>query len=160
MRPETKTILDDLKNTQFFLSVGEPVKDKNVIGLKSWKQAIKSAKKIDWQNLKLEWGNILSGTLAVQHTERFQNWNNVAIDMKTYLMPIVDEKVAALGLPEDLGRRLHSSVAWDLLSLLMESEYSDLVKPYYYAALGVIYFDGHFPCGWEGEYPKGKLVVY
>lgn len=23
-----------------------------------------------------------------------------------------------------------------------------------------IYLDGGFPCGWEGEYPQGQLVVF
>jgi len=160
MRPETLTIIDDLKNTRLFRSVGEPVEDRNTIVVQSWAQAIKSAGRLNWENLRIEWGNTLSGRLAVEFPARFDQWNEVTIELKRLLLPIVDEKIAAVELDEKLRTKLLNSVRWDLLSLLQESEYSDLVTPHYYAALGAVYFDGHFPCGWEGEYPDGKFIVF
>jgi hypothetical protein len=39
----------------------------------------------------------------------------------------------------------------------MESEYADVVPPRFFAALGFYNVRGHFPCGWEGEYPPGAI---
>ena len=160
MRDETSTILNDLAGTELFRSTGKPVDDENVIVLKSWQEAIKSAERVNWENIRLDWGNSLSVRLAAEYPVRFQRWNDVTVELKTLLLPIIDGRIAALALNELLERKLRSNVRWDLLSLLIESEFADLVPPHYYAALGVIYFDGHFPCGWEGEYPNGKLIVY
>lgn len=160
MRPETLTIIDDLRNTLLFRSVGEAVDDRNIIVVQSWPQAIKSAERLNWENIRIEWRNTLSGRLAVEFPARFDQWNEVTTELKRLLLPIVDEKIAALELDEKLRTKLLNNVRWDLLSLLQESEYSDLVTPQYYAALGVVYFDGHFPCGWQGDYPNGKFVVF
>ena len=33
-------------------------------------------------------------------------------------------------------------------------------KVFFFLELLTVYEAGHFPCGWEGEWPKGRLVVY
>ena len=160
MRSETLTILDDLKKIRLFGSVGDAVNDQNVVVVRSWQQAINSAERLNWENIRIDWGNSVSGKLAVEFPARFDQWNDVTVELKHALLPIVEEKIAATELDEKIRPKLLNNVRWDLLSLLLESEYSDLVTPHYYAALGIIYFDGHFPCGWEGEYPSGKLMVF
>jgi hypothetical protein len=32
--------------------------------------------------------------------------------------------------------------------------------PGFFASNAYWYIKGHFPCGWEGEFPKGTLVIY
>jgi hypothetical protein len=33
-------------------------------------------------------------------------------------------------------------------------------KCFYFLELFEVYEAGHFPCGWKGEWPAGKLVVF
>jgi len=59
-----------------------------------------------------------------------------------------------------LPKSFEDTVQWDILHLAIESEYSDIFPPGFYASQAYWYLKGHFPCGWEGNFPKGKLVVY
>jgi len=51
-------------------------------------------------------------------------------------------------------------VQWDILHVCMEAECADVFPAAYYASQAYWYVKGHFPCGWEGEFPKGKLIIY
>jgi hypothetical protein len=31
---------------------------------------------------------------------------------------------------------------------------------FFFLELLTVYESGHFPCGWQGEWPQGKLLVY
>ena len=53
-----------------------------------------------------------------------------------------------------------SAVQWDILHVCMEAEYADVYPPGFYASQAYWYVKGHFPCGWQGEFPNGKLIVY
>jgi hypothetical protein len=51
-------------------------------------------------------------------------------------------------------------VQWDILHVCMEAEYADVYPPGFYASQAYWYVKGHYPCGWQGEFPKGKLIIY
>lgn len=42
----------------------------------------------------------------------------------------------------------------------MESEYADVYPPDFFAARAYWYRARHFPCGWNGDFPKATLVIY
>jgi hypothetical protein len=52
------------------------------------------------------------------------------------------------------------TVDWDILHVCMEAEYADVYPPGFFASQAFWYVQGHFPCGWEGEFPAGRLVLY
>ncbi|HKD26343.1 MAG TPA: hypothetical protein VKC66_10620 [Xanthobacteraceae bacterium] len=53
------------------------------------------------------------------------------------------------------------STTWDVLGALMENSYlSSRHQAYFFLELLWVYEAGHFPCGWLGDWPDGKLVVY
>jgi hypothetical protein len=53
------------------------------------------------------------------------------------------------------------SVQWDILGALMENSYlGSGHKAFFFLELLLIYEAGHFPCGWEGEWPHGMVRVY
>lgn len=50
-------------------------------------------------------------------------------------------------------------VGWIVLHALMEAEFSAVLPAGWYGACGAWILRGHFPCGWEGAWPDGRLVV-
>jgi hypothetical protein len=42
----------------------------------------------------------------------------------------------------------------------MEAEYADVCPPGFFTSIAHWYLNGHFPCGWWGAFPQGKLVIY
>lgn len=63
----------------------------------------------------------------------------------------------ANGLPDKFMFAVFAS----LRGVALESEHSDIVPPGFYTNVILdCYLKGHFPCGWEGEFPAGRLIVY
>ena len=57
-------------------------------------------------------------------------------------------------------KEVTGSLKGALLGALREIRYHDLTLATYYMLPASWIFKGHFPCGYEGEYPDGKLVIY
>jgi hypothetical protein len=75
-------------------------------------------------------------------------------------VPLIDRKIAAVvreyGLPEIFKIRVRN----DITGACMEAEYADVCPPGFFTSIAHWYINGHFPCGWWGAFPQGKLVVY
>lgn len=59
-----------------------------------------------------------------------------------------------------LPREFRGAVDWDVLHACMEAEYADVFQPGFYASQAYWYVKGHFPCGWQGAFLSGKLVIH
>ena len=119
---------------------------------------ITSIDSIAWENTTLDARNDITGYLATQHSNDDQRWNVMAQKVgKT-----IDDELIPL-LPPSItdDSRVLNSVKWDVMAFLMEDIYKDKIKmPLFFKSLIGVYEAGHIPCGWDGEWPKGRLVVY
>jgi hypothetical protein len=70
------------------------------------------------------------------------------------------EKTRAVAETHALPKVFEDTVQWDVLHLCMEAEYADVYPPGFFASQAYWYVAGRFPCGWEGKFPAGRLVVY
>lgn len=66
------------------------------------------------------------------------------------------EAVSNLGVPD----AIETTVQWDVLHLAAEAAFADVCPPGFYASQAYWYVKGHFPCGWQGDFPDGKLVIF
>jgi hypothetical protein len=80
--------------------------------------------------------------------------------VKPRVEDLVERKTRNIVLAENLPRAFVDTVLWDILHVCMESEFADSYPPGFYASQAYWYFKGHFPCGWEGDFPIGQIVVY
>jgi hypothetical protein len=75
-------------------------------------------------------------------------------------MSFVREKIRDVRTAHNLPQAFEDTVQWDILHLCMEAEYADVYPPGFYASQAYWYANGHFPCGWHGQFPEGTLIVY
>lgn len=159
MHPRTKATLKQLEQAAWFSKVGVPDTDKAIV-LPSWDEAIKHCGSPEWEDLCLEAQNQYCERLFERSRERFNRWNEIAIKVKATTVPLVQRKIAPVVRKHGLPEVFEATVQWDILGICMEAEYADVYPPGFYAALSYFYAHGHFPCGWQGEFPKGRPVVY
>ena len=57
-------------------------------------------------------------------------------------------------------RAFEANIRRDIIGACHESEYADVYPPSLNTQMASWYLRGHFPCGYEGHWPSGKLVVY
>ncbi len=104
--------------------------------------------------------NQLCERLIERSRERFRLWNEIVDELKATTEPFVRRKLEQVVQLNDLSSAFQYSVQWDILHVCMEAEYADVFPPAFYAAQAYWYVKGHFPCGWKGKFPKGKLIVF
>ena len=159
MRLTTKATLATLIQAQWFDSVGVHDTDSAIV-LSSWGEAIESCSSPEWEDLCLEAANQYRERLLERSVERFRKWNDVVDKMKPIAQALVREKCQQVVEENDLPQVFLDTVDWDIIGVLMEAEYADVYPPGYYASQAYWYVHGHFPCGWQGKFPKGKLIIY
>jgi hypothetical protein len=160
MRPPTLGALAEFEAAPLFSAVGQAV-SADVVAAGSWDDAIARCSTIEWDNLQLEGAGKLTEALCVHHRARYQGWNDIVGECKLRLEPLITSTVRRL-FPHDpaKAKAVWDSTVWDLLHLCMEKEYSDLIQGGFSGMLAPWYLAGRFPCGWEGTWPAGRLVVY
>jgi hypothetical protein len=84
----------------------------------------------------------------------------IAIELKKTTFPFVRRKIQIVVRENDLPKAFEDTVQWDIIHLCMEAEYADVYPPGFYASQGYWYAKGHFPCGWQGEFPLGTRIIY
>ena len=99
--------------------------------------------------------------LSRNHKDIFnKNWNGVVRQIKSNYMNEIQTKVEMNWKDEKTKQRVIDDVQFNILTLFMLDYYSDYYQSEFFDRMLKIYLAGHFPCGWSGEYPKGKFLVY
>lgn len=163
MQPQTKATLEHLERSDWFSSVGtyDGIQDRNkVILLSSWAKAMAACSSVEWENLCLEAVNHYCERIAERSQERFSQWNEIAESLRPITEPLVRRKIEHVVREHDLPQVFEDTVQWDIHHVCMESEYADVYQPGFYASQAYWYVKGHFPCGWEGEFPSGTLIIF
>jgi hypothetical protein len=159
MQPGTIATLDHLQRVSWFSRVG--TKDgSNVANVTSWPEAIEQCSSFDWEDMRLEALNRYRVCIAERAMARLNLWSATLREVKKITGPLVEAKTATLARDYALPEIFGILVRGDITLLCMESEYADVCPPGFYTSLGQWYLNGHFPCGWWGVFPAGKLVIY
>ena len=167
VKKATKTIWKSLIDVTWFANVGSPPKDKHVVSVKSWEEAMRGCLSRDWWNVTLEGSNVLRERIYAKSVKRFDLWNRRVDKVTALALPTVKKRLAKVCKEQNLKPKdceeFITRVKLDVIGICMEVEYADLVKPFFYLTLKDWYSRGHLPCGWKGdldEFPRGKLIVY
>jgi hypothetical protein len=159
MKESTRLTLAALSEATWFRNVGLRDTDAAEV-LSSWDDAIESCSTLEWENLCLEAANQYRDRLVERDPDRFASWNEIVAEVKPAAQALVLAKTAAIVARQSLPRVFVDTVDWDALHILMEAEFADVFPPGFYAGQAYWYVAGHFPCGWRGRFPQGRLVIF
>ncbi|HXE42593.1 MAG TPA: hypothetical protein VN516_06175 [Candidatus Baltobacteraceae bacterium] len=165
MQLRTQQLLEQLKTFPFFSKVGQPI-DGDYIQVKNWKQAVELCVDDVWSSVQLQAKNEMAQQITLKNYERSIEWNAIAAELRPQIVALAESVANKF----NLNKNFKNSFSWDLIMLCRETEFSDLMEPYFFVPrLLPIYMAGHFPCGWtgpyvdeglEGDLPHHKLVVF
>ena len=159
MHPRTASTLEKLEKADWFAKVG--AQDTSVaVVLSSWREAIEHCRSVEWENLCLEAVNQYRERLLERAKDRYIQWNDLVAQLKPVTNALVIQKIETVVRENDLPKVFEDTVQWDILNVCMEAEYADVYPPGYYASQAYWYVKGHFPCGWEGDFPNGKIIIF
>jgi hypothetical protein len=133
-----------------------------VLPVTSWSEAVESCKDPAWENAGLEAQNQLTLWLHLNDNDHYQRWNDIVVGHKEAVVnPLTEKAIKPFQRKHGLDIVLVHGVQWDILGALMEDSYlGSGHRAFFFLELLTVYEAGHFPCGWEGEWPQGRLLVY
>lgn len=160
MRESTQSMIRQLEGLAWFHAVGKPVEEP-CIRARDWNEAITYCSSEQWEGITLNAANDRTSVLYLKvHPDwSARRWGALGEELKTALQPALDrldETISTLRLTPPVG----DCVRWDIFGFCQETEFAEYAIPNFFRRLGKFYLLGHFPCGWRGAFPKGKLVVY
>jgi hypothetical protein len=141
-RGDLESFLTELSAVPWFQHVGEPIADAAVRRVLSWDEAWERTQDASWSN-------------AAFHSQVDQSHPAWALGYDAALRAI---EVAGAGHELEPGVDVSLQGAWDAGGAAYQIAIGN--GDGFYTTLMDWYRQGHWPCGWEGTFPKGTLVVY
>jgi hypothetical protein len=172
MRPETATLLSEIKEIALLSNLGCPSSLPHR-SAGSWEEALELCHSEPWEALQLMTNNRSAGRVNEENWGRFQYWNETCEELYPHLSEIADTTLARVASSRTVTKHVGNSLKWDLLGILLEREFEDVVPPLFCKPILLpIYQAGHFPCGWTGPtldtdwsasrepLPSGQVLIY
>ncbi|MDB6029635.1 MAG: hypothetical protein JWM68_5858 [Verrucomicrobiales bacterium] len=172
MRSETSQLLSEIKSTELFSNLGRPPALHHRF-VSSWDEALESCNSAPWDALQLMTHNRDVNRANELNWHRFQEWNPICEILRPEVLHITEKAIARVASTRKVPDQFRHSVSWDLLHILLEREFEDVMPPFFYVpVLWPIYGSGHFPCAWTGPQldtdwsasrkpiPDGEVLIY
>lgn len=123
-------------------------------------EASERGESIEWENLLLERQNDLTVYLHDHHPGAYRSWNDLVRWARTTVLvpltPTLERAAASVG----LGAGAAPLIRFGLCTVMMAQAYGPLVPDEVRLDLLPVYEAGHLPCGWHGNYPRGRLLYW
>ncbi|WP_127545936.1 MULTISPECIES: hypothetical protein [Paenibacillus] len=158
-------IIKMLYQIQWFSKCGiRDYQSDTVIYTNSWVEASEHYNSREWEETTLKARNQLTLYLHNNFSKEYLHWNAIVKEAKIIINTMLSEQLDRTRNEFQLEDVFSECVRWDILNIIMEYSYlSKMRKKYnrfYSEQIIYIYSIGHLPCGWEGKWPSGKLVIF
>lgn len=132
----------------------------DVYAITDIKDVCKRLNSLEWENFCLDRRNDLTSFLFRNYRKDYGNWNNtVRLVKKEYIISISDSVMQVLQ-QREWPNSMVDDISFNLLCIFMANNYSELYSDVFWDRMLNVYLSGHLPCGWVGNYPEGKLIVF
>ena len=157
--------VEKLETIDWFANVGEPFSPEGEFQIPftvvdSWESMTRICKRPESDNAFLEARNAITVHLHHRCRDDYQAWNQVTKAAKASLSSSILPSIVAYQHENNLDIEILECARWQLLAFLMEDAYRYCKPPQFFHKLLKVYQMGHFPGGWNGDWPEGELVVY
>lgn len=159
-----REIFDRINKIDWFHNSGNIFNDEIGYDIKyvsSWEEATNYFNQPLWEDITMEARNELTSFLSSKYRNDYCKWNTITKEAKSFLEKEVIPKINLIKEENKLDDVFVDCVKWDLLGAIMEYAYNGCKnRPTFFLKMLDIYEGGNFPCGWEGKWRDGKLIVF
>ena len=122
----------------------------------NWKDAIESNFKDNWQDINMKENSDLTNIIG-DEADYDENYELYSTFFTNRILPLIQEYTIIKNIDFSISSNIRNVV----INSLFENKYKDKYEfPMIYTKLLNVYKKGHFPCGWDGNYPDGNLLIY
>ena len=128
----------------------------NFFPIKNWKDALQANFMDNWQDINMKENSDLTD-IAGNEAGYDDNYDYYSTFFTNRILPLIQEYT----MTNNIDFSISSNIRNVVINSLLENEYKEKYEfRMIYNKLLNVYKNGHFPCGWEGEYPDGSLLIY
>ena len=157
--PDSLDYIDRFSRVRLFCRTGIALAGDHV-SVSNWRQAVKSCVSVVSNNGWIEAGNHIS--VQLPH-EVYNTWNHVG-DAVDQVDRVIDDRLkAAIGskaLPEEAAELIRPDLQWTVGHCIFETEFARHLETTFFRDAMAVLLAGRFPCGYQGDYPDGRTVIY
>jgi len=147
-----------LGETRLLGNVGQPYLD--YVTVPTAKKMEASINSIKWENTVLEARGDVTEFLSMHHHEADQRWNDFVWTAKALIGELIDPHLDALVKNGRASKSAAASMRFDFINILVIECYKEYTTSEFFDRELDIYLNGHVPCGWQGRYPNGGMIIY
>ncbi len=155
-------ILQDLRQVRWFEKCTQvsPIFEFEVSQVPNWQKAKKIYESSLWDDLTQDAQGRLSEFLFKKHNNIYNSsWNKLAKQASGFFDMEILPLVEGFAQNHELGNLFIQCVSWDIQHIIIEKSFVKQKPPIFFGLLFTVYKAGHFPCGWNGKWPKGKMLI-
>ena len=151
----------DQKILPYLLKSGKEISAIPIKQIANLEECIKILTDTHWENVILEWNNILTRYLSGRFQSEYHQWNKIAREGREYfeneILPNIPLDIFSNKDKEKIILNIRSTI----MSILFENAYRECKRESFFIHVILpIYKMGHLPCGWEGKLPSYAYKVY
>ena len=121
----------------------------------------KAITSIEWENICLEEHGNISEFLAVNDRAEYRHsWNTTVAFLKSKYLPDIMFRIENICKENKLPSSILNDIKFNLLSIFLTNHYQQYDRSSFFSMLLSIYMAGHLPCGWQGKYPDGNIIIF
>ena len=155
--------ISDLKDVAWLSNCGGPLPSFELPAIRaaSWREADVSCSSKEWQRTTEEAAGDVTSHLTLKHPSRYQGvWNKLVRELRPKIEAAIVPTLLEVQAQEKFSDQVVACIKYDVLLAVMTSHYADCKPPIFFLKLFEVYRSGHFPCGWEGDWPAGILKIF
>lgn len=158
-----KELLERVRANAWFSHVAEPLKEgEQYDRVHSWADALRLLSSQSRKDAFNDMGNDSKfGAYQVLDALKLSStWKDMGGRFKEDMQSALDRAVEIAPPPARAVKELRTSIDWCVIHAAREVWVLEHIERPVFVPLVDLYLRGHLPCGWNGDYPQGKLVVF
>lgn len=160
MTTRIRDLLGNLEGACWFSVVGKTLECDDTTQVSSWSDAINCLTVYADKRLFVPPVNQIRFLLREKVRNDFRRWNSIADAIRVQITQLVDEKTEGLLVEPGKLKLVRDHISWDIMHGCMEKEYENECTINYHRRRVSLLEIGHYPCGWQGDFPVGMHYVY
>ena len=156
----TEDIKKEILSINWFSQLGKPIIKENISIEKNLRKVNENINSLEWENITLEKSNNMNIYLYKKNLlSEQEEWDFIAEEGRNFInnevIPIIPE---IDGVNRD---SIINDISWNLLHFIIEDHYKrkKVIKTNFFSELFEFYQLGRLPCGWDGGFPNGRLII-
>jgi len=154
--------LERLEQLPWLQNCGQPLPPGiSALRAASWAEAQESCASLKWENVGLDAKGEITELLSRKRCREYEDWNKIAAAGRKWAAEFLKPLVETVATREGFSDEVYVCMRWDVIGMIHAHAYERFRVPTFYSkTIFGIYAAGHFPCGFDGDWPSGQLVVY